>query len=236
MLRPPILGQGRAQALLAPAQHVREAIRLQHDDDGHEGHAHQHHGDGEPPVGGGNGQLGDAEHGGDKGERQEDHADHGEDLDVVALVNGAAGLLDGAPAEELVAQVLNLLARALVALEDGGDVRDDLFQLGAELRHGLAVGEGLGRGGRGRVRPEQGVRAGPELGGEDVGVGGDHGGEAGVDDGEGVVGPKVPTNVGEVLVLKQELVAEAAIKHEFGLQGNWKQFSQYLRNLQKDSR
>lgn len=222
--RPP--QHGRA-ALPAATHEHREAVGLEQHDEAHERHAHEHHGDGEAPVGRGNGKLGDAKHGRDKGEGQEDHGDHGQDLNVVALVDGAARLLDGGAAEELVAQVFDFLARALVALDYGRNVGHGLFELGAQRAHGLPVVSGGGGGGGGvvrgvfggerGVRPEQRVRAGPELRGKGVCVGGDHGGEAGVDDGEGVVGPKVAANVGKVLVLKEELVAQAMVKYELRL-------------------
>lgn len=61
------------------------------------------------------------------------------------------------------------------------------------------------------------MRAGPEVVGEGVDVGGNHGLDAGVDDGEGVVGPEVAADVGEVLVFEEELVAEAVVEHEFCL-------------------
>lgn len=57
----------------------------------------------------------------------------------------------------------------------------------------------------------------PEVVGEVVKVGGDHVLDAVVDDGEGVVGPKVAANVGEVLVFEEELVTEAGVEHELGL-------------------
>lgn len=60
------------------------------------------------------------------------------------------------------------------------------------------------------------MRAGPEVVGEGVDVGGDHGLDAGVDDGEGVVGPEVAADVGEVLVFEEELVAEVVVEHELG--------------------
>lgn len=65
--------------------------------------------------------------------------------------------------------------------------------------------------------PEDGVGAVPELVGEVVVVGGHHGFDAGVDDGEGVVSPEVSANVGEVFVFEEEFVAEATIKHEASL-------------------
>lgn len=68
-----------------------------------------------------------------------------------------------------------------------------------------------------RVRPEKLVRAFPEVIGEVVGVGRDHGFDAGVDDGEGIVGPEVSANVGEVLVLEEETVTEIAVEDELSL-------------------
>ena len=46
------------------------------------------------------------------------------------------------------------------------------------------------------------MRAVPELVIEIVRVGRDHGFDAGIDHGEGVVSPEVPANVGEVFVLE----------------------------------
>lgn len=65
--------------------------------------------------------------------------------------------------------------------------------------------------------PEDRVVPGPEVVGEGVEVGAHHGLDARVDDGEGVVGPEVAPDVGEVLVFEEELVTEAAVEHELGL-------------------
>ena len=53
----------------------------------------------------------------DKGQRQEDHRHQRQDLDIVALLNGAAALSHAAAREELLAQVGNLLAGAFVAFD-----------------------------------------------------------------------------------------------------------------------
>jgi hypothetical protein len=57
------------------------------------------------------------------------------------------------------------------------------------------------------MRPEKLVGAFPKVIGEVVCVGGDHGFDAGVDDGEGVVGPEISADIGEVLVFEEEAVA-----------------------------
>lgn len=67
------------------------------------------------------------------------------------------------------------------------------------------------------MRPKQGMCAAPEFFGEGVEVGADHDFYTRVDDGEGVVGPEVATDIGKVFIFKEEFVTEASVKHEFGL-------------------
>lgn len=149
-------------------------------------------------------------------ERQENHANHGENADVVSLIDGTSAFFNGASAEELVTQVFNLLAGAFVSLEYLGEFVDSLVEITTEQAHGVGVGDAFG-GRWGGMWPEDAVGAVPEFVGEVVVVGGYHGFDSGVDDGERVVGPEISANVGEVFVFEEELVAQTAVKHEAGL-------------------
>lgn len=84
--------------------------------------------------------------------------------------------------------------------------------------------------------PQEGVGAGPEVLGEGLDVGGNHGLEAVVDDGEGVVGPEVAADVGEVLVFEEELVSEFSVEHELGLEGGESGTTQILNKEEKGKR
>lgn len=138
---------------------------------------------------------------GDKSQGQEQHRHAGEYLDVIALLDGPAALLDRAPAEELLPQADNLLPDELVRLEDLLEVLDDLLQLLAQRAQLRQVVPALGAL-RVRVRPQRPVAPGPELWRESVRVHADHGFDAVVDDAEGIVGPEISPAEGEVRVLE----------------------------------
>lgn len=67
------------------------------------------------------------------------------------------------------------------------------------------------------MRPKERVGAVPEVVSEVVGIGGYHSFDAGVDDGEGIIGPEIPANVGEVLVFEEQTITQVAIENKLGL-------------------
>lgn len=152
----------------------------------------------------------------DKRQGQEDHANHGQNANVIALVDGSAALFDRTSAKELVAEIFNLLSCALITLKNFSKLADDLVELGAKQAHTSTIFGTFG-GIWGRMRPEQWVVAGPEIVIEGVDVGSHHSLDARVDDRESVVGPKISPNISKVFVLEEELVAKPGIKHKLGL-------------------
>lgn len=152
----------------------------------------------------------------DKSQGQKDHANHGQDADIVSLLDGPSTLLDGTSAEELIPQVFDLLAGTGVLLENFTKFLHNFVELTAQVGHMLTIGGSISSLWR-RMRPQSCVGAGPEAVSKGLVVGVHHGPDAVINHGQGVVRPKVASNVSEVLVLKEELVTQLGVKHELGL-------------------
>lgn len=67
------------------------------------------------------------------------------------------------------------------------------------------------------MRPNERVRSGPEFISEGVKIGTNHGFNACVNNTEGIIGPEIATNVGEMFILEEKFIAELAIKHKVDL-------------------
>lgn len=129
----------------------------------HEGHANHHHGQGEAPVRRGDCEFRHAKDGlsviesvkstersrgrwtyRDERQRKENHTDHGQNPNIITLLNRPPALLNRTTAEQLIPQVLNLLPRPLISVKNIAQVLDDLFELLAQNGHVVAVRDPLG--------------------------------------------------------------------------------------------
>lgn len=80
----------------------------------------------------------------DECQRKENHTDHGQDPNIITLLNRPPALLNRATAEQLIPQVLNLLPRPLIPVKHIAQVLDDLFEVLAQNGHVVAVRDPLG--------------------------------------------------------------------------------------------